>query len=92
MGCGDGYGFRDSSFVPQDKGGLMKICEDCQHKEVCRFKDDAQNNIDFMSIPEPLELKCKYKIFMESVSCPSMWTYDYGGTYTDPNVTFTVCN
>ena len=72
----------------------MKICEDCQHKDVCKFKEEAESKCyDQIRLNEPLVavITCRYKLFMGT--CPSVWTYQYpDGTTTDwpsPNITDT---
>ena len=68
----------------------MNICEDCQHKEVCQFKDGGKPDVKGEE-GEPFEyvLQCKHKLFMPTVNCPSVWTY----TYPDgSNVSYAITN
>lgn len=65
----------------------MKLCEDCQHKEVCKFKEEAESKCyDQIRLNEPLVavITCRYKLFMET--CPNVWP---DGTYSTPSVTYT---
>ena len=74
----------------------MKICEDCQHNAVCKYRKGVleyePESVTVEGLPLVAEFKCKHKLFMETVSCPSVWTYVYpNDTDTIPNVTYTVC-
>ena len=47
----------EESYMELRKKTTLKICEDCIHKEVCKYEE----NIEEKELEEPLEINCKYK-------------------------------
>ena len=60
-----------------------KICEDCIHKEVCKYKE----NIEEKKLEEPLEINCKYKQLIFKYNTSPMGPFYMNKTKWDSNST-----
>ena len=62
---------------------ILKVCEDCIHREVCKYKE----NLKGKDLEEPLELNCKYKqLIFRYITTPS-----YINQTPNFNTSYSIC-